>query len=128
HAKIINSSFSESTSKWFNLILRIPPWYDGDYSDYISKLYWYESPPEYTVASILAFVGIFTFTTYLPAAVIFGTIAFTGVWALFRTFATKYPSYTKYVAWCTLFIPSTIMWGSGIFKDTICMFGLGWMT
>jgi hypothetical protein len=27
-----------------------------------------------------------------------------------------------------LFIPSTFVWGSAIFKDTVCMFGLGWMT
>jgi len=128
HAKIINSAFGESPAKWFNLILRIPPWYDGDYSQYISQMYWYEAPPEYTVACITAFLGIITFTTYLPIAVLFGAIAFTGVWAMFRTFALKYPGLTKQIAWCTLFIPSTVMWGSGIFKDTICMFGLGWMT
>ena len=128
HSQVINSSFSESIVKWFNLVLRIPPWYDGDYSQYISKLWWYESPAEYAVASIAAFIGIFTFTTYLPIAVIFAAISFSGSWALFRTFATKYPEYTRYIAWATLFIPSTIMWGSGIFKDTICMFGLGWMT
>ncbi len=127
HATVINSAFGESPGKWFNLVMRIPKWYDGDYSQYISKLWWYEAPSEYTVASITALIGIITFTTYLPTAVLFGTIAFTGIWAMFRTFATKYPAYTKYIAWCTLFIPSTIMWGSGIFKDTICMFGLGWM-
>lgn len=128
HAKVINSSFGESPVKWFNLILRLPHWYDGDYSEYISKLWWYEAPTEYIVGSIAALVGIFAFTTYLPTAVLFGAISFTGIWALFQTFATKYPAYTRYIAWCTLFIPSTIMWGSGIFKDTICMFGLGWLT
>ncbi|HTM66295.1 MAG TPA: hypothetical protein VL093_08245 [Flavipsychrobacter sp.] len=128
HAKIINSAFSESPVKWFNLVLHIPAWYDGDYSHYISQMWWYEAPSEYTVASIIALLGIVTFTTYLPTAVLFGAISFTGIWALFRTFATKYPAYTKQIAWCTLFIPSTVMWGSGIFKDTICMFGLGWLT
>jgi hypothetical protein len=128
HAQVINSSFSESASKWVNLILRIPPWYDGNYSEYISKMYWYESPSEYTVACIAAFFGIINFTTYLPIAVLFGALSFTGVWALFRTFAVKYPQYTRYLAWTCLFIPSTIMWGSGIFKDSLCMFGLGWMT
>jgi hypothetical protein len=128
HTQVINSSFSESATKWVNLVLRIPPWYDGEYSQYISKLWWYQSPAEYTVASIAAFIGMFTFTTYLPIAVIFAAISFSGSWALFRTFATKYPRYTNFIAWSTLFIPSTIMWGSGIFKDTICMFGLGWMT
>jgi hypothetical protein len=61
-------------------------------------------------------------------SLLLGTIAFTGIWALFRTFATKYPNYTKQIAISVLFIPSTIMWGSGIFKDTVCMFGLGWLT
>jgi hypothetical protein len=129
HAQTVNSSFDESIGTWFNMILRIPAWYDNEYSQYISQIGpWYESPAEYTIVALAAFIGIFTFTTYLPTAIIFGVIAFTGMWALFRTFALKYPAYLKYIAICTLYIPSTIMWGSGIFKDTICMFGLGWMT
>jgi hypothetical protein len=130
HAQVINSSFTDSPSKWFNLILGIPKWYDADYAEYIQykNLFWYGAPKEYTVACIAAFIGLFTFTTYLPTCVIFGALSFTGIWALFRTFATKYPLYVKYIAICTLFIPSTVMWGSGIFKDTICMCCLGWMT
>lgn len=127
HAKVINSAFSDAPAKWLNLMLGIPNWYDGEYSQYISRLYWYEAPSEYAVAVITAFFGIFTLTTYLPIAVLFGAISFTGLWALFRTFASRYPQYTRYIAWCTLFVPSVVMWGSGIFKDTICMFGLGWM-
>ncbi|MBL7712838.1 MAG: hypothetical protein JNL13_10250 [Chitinophagaceae bacterium] len=46
---------------------------------------------------------------------------------MFRTFAKQYPHLTKYIAIATLFIPSCFIWGSGIFKDTICMFALGWM-
>jgi hypothetical protein len=128
HANLINSAFAESTAKWFNLILGIPPWYSGEYSAYISKMLWYDSPPEYTVCSIAAFFGIFTFNCYLLIAVLFGAFAYTGLWAMFKTFASKYPAYTKYIAWCCLYIPSTVMWGSGLFKDTLCMCGLGWMT
>ncbi|MCB0700162.1 MAG: hypothetical protein H6551_08040 [Chitinophagales bacterium] len=128
HAKLINSSFSESTVKWYNLLLRIPEWYEGSYSEYISKMEWYQAPAEYTVCSITAVLCIITFNTYLPTSVLLATIAFTGFWALFRTFATKFPQQTSYIAIATLFIPSTIMWGSGIFKDTICMFSLGWLT
>ncbi|HXS36864.1 MAG TPA: hypothetical protein VN721_09195 [Flavipsychrobacter sp.] len=128
HAEVINYAFGDSIVKWFNLLFHIPHWYSGEYSDYISLMYWYDAPSEYTVCCITAFLSIFTFTTFLPTSIIFGSLAFTGTWALFRTFATKYPLYTKYIAWCTLFIPSTIMWGSGIFKDTICMCCLGWLT
>jgi hypothetical protein len=129
HAQVVNTAFGESIPKWLNLVSGTPKWYDQEYSDYISQLLpWYESPAEYAIVSIAALLGIVTFTTYLPIAVLFGVISFTGMWALFRTFALKYPAYLKYIAICTLYIPSTIMWGSGIFKDTICMFGLGWMT
>ncbi len=129
HATIINSALKESVGKWFNLILHIPDWYDGQYfDDYTSKMWWYDAPTEYIVACITAFLGVFAFNCYLPVSVMLGSIAFTGIWALFRTFATKYPQYVKQVAISVLFIPSTVMWGSGIFKDTVCMFGLGWMT
>lgn len=127
-SKVINSAFSESPERWLKLILHIPSWYDGDYYKYISQMPWYDEVSEFTTCAIAAFVGIFTMTTYLPTAILFGTFAFTGLWALFKTFATKYPAYTKYIAWSTLYIPSTIMWGSGLFKDTICMFSVGWLT
>ena len=85
-------------------------------------------PASYTVCSITAFFGIFTYNTYLPTAVLFACISFTGIWALFRTFASLYPHLTRPIAIATLFIPSVFVWGSGIFKDTICIFGLGWLT
>jgi hypothetical protein len=40
----------------------------------------------------------------------------------------QYPQYLRQVAVALLFIPSCFIWGSGIFKDTLCMFGLGWLT
>jgi hypothetical protein len=89
---------------------------------------WYSDPASYTVCSITALLGIFTYNTYLPTAVIFAFISFTGIWALFRTFASLYPHLTRPVAIAILFIPSVFVWGSGIFKDTICIFGLGWLT
>ena len=128
HSQIINSSFDESPVKWFNLLFRIPNPSNGDYYNYISRMEWYTDPAAYTVAAIAAFVSTFTLNTYLPAAVLFAFISFSGMWALFRTFASLYPHLARQIAIAVLFIPSTFVWGSGIFKDTICMFGLGWLT
>jgi hypothetical protein len=127
-SKIINSSFNESFDKWIKLILRIPGRLDAEYYTYTSQLIWYDDPGSYAVCSITAFLSFFTLGTYLPAAVLFAAISFTGVWALFRTFAALYKHLTGPIAIATLFIPSTFIWGSGIFKDTICLFGLGWLT
>jgi hypothetical protein len=128
HAKVINSAFDDSFTKWFNLILHIPSAYDGAYYNYISQMEWYSDPASYTVAAVAAFLGVFTLNTFLPTAALFAALSFTGVWALFRTFASMYPHLIRPIAIATLFIPSVFIWGSGIFKDTICIFALGWLT
>lgn len=128
HSGIINSALDESIVKWLNLLFHLPDAYDIDYYKYISQMYWYADLSSYTVGAIGAVFSIFTFGTYLPTAVIFAFISFSGMWALFRTFVNLYPSLTKQIAIATLFIPTTVLWGSSIYKDTICMFSLGWLT
>jgi len=127
-AQVLNSAFKDSFQKWFSLLLHIPDANDGAYYDYISRMEWYSDPASYTVVSLTAFLSAFTLNTYLPASVLFAFFSFSGVWALFRTFAAIYPHLVRPVALAVLFIPSVFVWGSGIFKDTVCMFGLGWLT
>ena len=127
-AQVINSAFNESFEKWFNLLLHIPSSNDGNYYDYTSQIEWYNDPSAYTVVSITAFLSVFTLNTYLPTAALFAFISFTGIWALFKAFTSLYPNLIHQIAIAIIFIPSVFVWGSGIFKDTICIFGLGWLT
>ena len=127
-SQVINSSFDESFTKWINLLFHVPSKFDGDYYNYTSQMDWYSDRASYTVCSIAAFLAIFTLNTYLPTAVLFAFISFTGIWALFRTIASLYRHLTRPIAIAILFIPSAFVWGSGIFKDTVCVFGLGWLT
>ncbi|HZH96142.1 MAG TPA: hypothetical protein VEY06_09670 [Flavisolibacter sp.] len=128
HSRIINTAFDESFIKWVNLLFHIPGYYDVDYYRYTSQMPWYSDVSSYTVSAVAAFFSIFTLNTYLPTAALFAFFSFSGTWAMFRTFAKIYPHLTKQVAVATLFIPTTILWGSAVYKDTICMFGLGWLT
>jgi hypothetical protein len=127
-AQVLNTSFNESFEKWINLLLHIPSINDGSYYEYISRMEWYSDPASYTVVSVTAFLSIFTFGSYLPTAALFAFLSFSGIWALFRTFVSLYPTYIRPIAVAILFIPSVFMWGSGIFKDTLCLFALGWLT
>ena len=127
HANVINSAFAESPVKWLNLILHTASWYDGAYGAYTSQMEWYGSLNNYAVAALAAFFGALTFNTFLPTSILFAALSYTGIWAMFRTFAQQYPRLVPRVALAMLFVPSTFIWGSGIFKDTICMFALGWM-
>ena len=127
-AQVINTAAGDSLVKWFNLVLHIPDTSNPAYYEYINQMYWYDDIGSYIVCSVAAILSIFMFNTFLPTAVLFAAICFTGIWALFRTFARLYPRLVHPIAIVVLFIPSTFVWGSGIFKDTLCMFGLGWFT
>ena len=129
HAQVINSSLDESFTTWFKLIMRKPVEENPELYKYIAQgLEWYYDPSSFSVVRITAIFGLFTGTHYLPIAIMFAYFSFTGIWAMYRTFVNIYPKLYKELAIAFLFIPSTFVWGSGVFKDTICMFGIGWLT
>ena len=128
HSRIINSSLNDSFTVWLKLILRISPDSDPSLYPYVSQMVFYTDPASHMVNVIGALFGLLNGTTYIPIALLFAYFSFTGIWAMYKTFAHIYPALVKPLAFAFLFIPSTFVWGSAIFKDTICMFGLGWMT
>lgn len=127
HARIINSSLDDSFTTWLKVVFRVSPDADPKVYLYSSKLYWYNDSSSYAVASVAALLGLFNGTSYIPIALLFAFFCYSGTWALYRTFVNIYPTLYKPLAVAFLFIPSTFVWGSAIFKDTICMFSLGWM-
>lgn len=128
HTKVINSALNDSFSTWVKLVMHAPVDNDLNLYPYVSQMFWYKDPSSYTVAAIAAVLGLLNGTTYLPIALLFAYLSYTGIWAMYRTFVNVYPHLYKQLAIAFLFVPSTFVWGSAIFKDTICMFGLGWMT
>jgi hypothetical protein len=128
YANIVNSSLSESFITWIKLIFRVSV--DDDYRlyPYASQIEFYHDAASYAIVSISAILGLFTYNTYIPTGLLFAYLSFTGIWAMFKTFTGFYPRLSKYLAIAFLFVPSVFVWGSSVFKDTVCMFGLGWMT
>lgn len=82
----------------------------------------------YMVLRFSAPLALITGNCYSCIAVIFAYFSFRGIWALFVTFAELYPNHIRRIALACLFIPSVFFWGSGLFKDTITLAGVGWMT
>ncbi|MDB5251271.1 MAG: hypothetical protein JWP27_440, partial [Flaviaesturariibacter sp.] len=126
HATVINSA--DSIPTWFKLMWRVSPDSDPKLYEYTTQMLWYREAATFTVARIAAVFGLFNGTHYLPTAILFAYFSFTGVWAMYTTFSRLYPNIAKKLAVAFLFIPSVVVWGSSIFKDTICLFSLGWMT
>lgn len=128
HARTINSSLKESFTLWLEVLTRTPVEEDPYIYKYASQMEWYNDPSTYSVAVFAAIFGLLNGTTYIPIALLFAFVAYSGIWAMYKTFVFIYPKLHKPLAYAFLFIPSTVVWGSAVFKDTICMFGLGWMT
>jgi hypothetical protein len=128
HAKVINSSLNDSFGTWFKLITHQSEIQNPELYKYVAAMEWYSDSNSYIVAIIAAIFGLFTGTNYMPIALLFAYFSFTGIWAMYRTFVNLYPTLYKQLALAFLYIPSTFVWGSGIFKDTVCMFGIGWLT
>lgn len=126
-ARIINSALGDSFTIWLKLVLHFPYEQDPYLYKYVSQINWYSDPASYAVCVIAAIAGLLNGTTYLPIALLFAFVSYTGIWAMYRAFAGIYPTVRRELAFAFLYIPSTIVWGSAIFKDTVCMFGLGWM-
>jgi hypothetical protein len=128
HAKIINSALDDSFTSWVKLLFRVSPDRDPTLYKYTSQMPLYRDAAGYPVAVIAALLGLISGTSYVPTALLFAFFSYTGIWAMYKTFANLYPKAVRPLAIAFLFIPSVFVWGSSIFKDTICMFGLGWMT
>ena len=127
HSKVINSALDDSFSTWIKLLSRASVEENPELYPYRIRLYWYNDPTSYMVGVIGAIFGLFNGTSYIPIALLFAFFSYTGVWALYRTFVNLYPDIHKPLAIAFLFIPSTFVWGSAVFKDTICLFALGWL-
>lgn len=126
-SKIINSSLHNSFSTWVKLMLGVSPDTDPKLYAYASQMNFYNDTPSRVVSSLAAIFGLLNFSTYMPIALLFAFFSYTGVWAMYKTFVKVYPGLTRPLAFAFLFIPSVVIWGSAVFKDTICIFGLGWM-
>lgn len=125
HSQIINSTFTESPATWFRLITHQAD--DRNLTDMLalSRMYWYGDPAAYTTSCLGAFIGMFCFTKYLVINVIIAGITFIGTWLMFITFTKQYSHLVKFIAIAVLFMPGPIVWGSGLFKDSFCMFAIG---
>jgi hypothetical protein len=127
HSKIINNSINFSVGTWLRLITHQIDETNLDDLYAISEMYWYDDISSYTVSAVGAFIGVFCFNKYLVINIILASISFLALWSMFVVFVKQYPSIPRILAIAILFMPSVIIWGSGLFKDTICIAAIAYL-
>ena len=126
HSRLITDAILDSPATGLQLLLSHGQ-YVPSFQPYVSKMFWYEAPAEFFVARVAAIINLLTFSTYLPTAMFFALLSFSGMWAMFRTFLKLFPGLHRQLAIALFFMPSVFFWGSGLMKDSLCLGGLGWM-
>jgi hypothetical protein len=128
HSKLIHAAFDRSFATGWKLLLdnggdNIP-----ETAPFVASMFWHQAgSAEFLVARIAAFLGLFCFNNYTVIALFFAVISFSGMWAMFVTFAKIRPHVYKELGWTVFYIPSVFFWGSGLLKDSLCLGALGWL-
>jgi hypothetical protein len=126
-SRIIWQAFMDSPVTGWNLLTSGGQYMPGTYQ-YASRILFYTDPPSFFVVQVAALFDLLTFSSYAGTAVCFAFLSFFGSWLLFLTFYRLLPHAHAWVAVAVLFVPSVLMWGSGILKDTLTLSALGMLT
>jgi hypothetical protein len=127
HAGIIYHAFGDSFAAGLELVTT-----SGDVTPAISKytnqFTWFgHGSNEYFVIRVAAVFAVLSFNTYTVIAILFAAVTFSGMWAMYMTFAKLRPQAYKELAIAVFFLPSVFFWGSGLLKDSLCLGALGWL-
>lgn len=127
HGEIIYKAFGDSFSTGVELLTT-----DGTRTPtiepYVSQMAWFgKDSNEYFVVRMAGLGAILGFNTYSVTALLFAVLSFSGMWAMYMTFAKIRPQVYKELAIAVFFLPSVFFWGSGLLKDSLCIGALGWL-
>jgi len=81
----------------------------------------------FVVSKIAAVFNIFSFNSFLPCSIFFCVFAYLGLWNFFIFLREEFGLTPTLAGFCTIYIPSVLIWDSGIFKDTITFTALLWL-
>lgn len=82
--------------------------------------YWINDRYAFFVAKCFVPVLLISGKSYMACAILVASICYLPVWRLFLIFTREFKGIKyKQFAWCILYTPSVVFWGSGIMKDSI---------
>ena len=89
---------------------------------------YFNEASNFMVIRVTALLCFLCFGKYMVVNLFFAMIGFTGIWKLYLFFYDQFPKLYKHLAIVILFLPTFTFWSSGILKEPIAIFALGWFT
>ncbi len=81
---------------------------------------------QWMVVRLISLITFISFNSYLITTVIVSGLTYAGVWRLYLTLHRYFPSLHRELAIAVLFMPSCILWGSAILKDSFTFSAFCW--
>ena len=94
---------------------------DSNLMNYFDGFRFGNDPSTWLVVKMSAILSLLTFRSMLATAILFGFFSARLIWRFYKTLLMIYPDCQKNLALAILFIPNVLLWGSGIFKDTVTL-------
>jgi len=132
-AKVLNEIIKTHPIYYFQLVFGL--YMDPDYlQPYILKTQFWDNPLEYSifkenriVIRFNAIVYLFSFGYYHVHTVVMNFVALLGLTAIYKTFYPIMKTKKNELIVVVFLIPSVLFWGSGVLKEGILLFALGFL-
>ncbi len=126
---ILFDSFRNSPFDFFRMITGIGAT-DADLQPYYDRMTnWYETFSPFndnrTMIRFNAILRFFSMGYYNVHVVVVSFLSFTGMVAIARVYRREYPTLTLQVFLAFILLPSVLLWGSGLLKDSLVFFTSG---
>ncbi len=88
--------------------------------------YLYLDDRQFMVVRLITPFTFICMKSYLITTVMVASVSYAGVWKLYRTMYRYFPRLHRQLAIAVLFMPSSVVWGSAILKDSITFSAFCW--
>ena len=118
----ITDYFFTDINRFFSLVFLPTNVTEPIFPDYLDGIIRDEN--NFFSSRLTAVLGLITFKAYFPTVLIFSALSYLGIWYAFTSISRLFPGLQKEFAFIFLFIPSTLLWGSGLGKDSLTYGGI----
>lgn len=132
-SRLYYNVFKNSPIDFFRIILGLGA-DDPNLKIYFDKLHFWEKPIDYgifndnrTVIRFNAIIFLFSFGYYHIHTLAMCFVSFAGLTAILKTFYPLLKNKTRELFFAAYLIPSVLFWGSGVLKEGLLLFGVGFM-
>lgn len=134
-AKVIYSAFEKGNySDYFRMMFSISndnAYFDENYYRHMN--HWYRMNDygayndDHTIIRVNAFIMLFAFGSFHVHTVVMCFLSLCGLMALYRTFVDYLPGKKTVLFMAVFLLPSVLFWGSGVLKEGILLFAMGFL-